>query len=174
MCAIGGQCRTQTRAALLGSLRGFGPEQGTPVPSPVRNPGGGAPLLSDERMQAMASTTPARRLISDARQAHARMSFDGVTMDLSGGLIGGFDPAEFAIVDPTVGGTSGAVIIHLGAARWALPRGVRIAPGHSCIFVMTATGRAHALLERGGRVRELQGPVAFEARVRREYFGASS
>ncbi|WP_295844884.1 hypothetical protein [uncultured Microbacterium sp.] len=112
-------------------------------------------------------------LAAGARDAFQRITFDGSALSFDGATVGGFDPAEFAIAAPSVGGTSGVIIAHIGTARWGLPRGVRIAPGRGILAVLSESGRVHVLVDRGGRVRELQGPLEFAKRIRREMFGTS-
>jgi len=109
-------------------------------------------------------------LAAGAREAFERIDFDGTTMHLDGGTVGGFQAGDFQIVDPQIGGTRGAVAVYLADATWALPKGVHLAPGAGVLFVMTDTGRTHTLIARGGRMRELQGPTEYENRVRRERF----
>ncbi len=105
-----------------------------------------------------------------AREAFERIDFDGTTMHLDGETVGGFQVEDFQIVEPQIGGTSGAVAVHLVDATWALPKGVHLSPGAGVLFVMAASGRTHTLIARGGHIRELQGPIEYENRVRRERF----
>lgn len=109
-------------------------------------------------------------LATGARDAFERMDFDGTTMHLDGETVGDFQASDFQIVDPQIGGTRGVVGVHLEDATWALPKGVHLSPGAGVLFVMSDTGRTHTLIARGGRMRELQGPIAYENRVRRERF----
>lgn len=86
------------------------------------------------------------------------MDADGVHLD------------DATLVDPSIGGTHGAVIIHVGGARWGLPRGSRIAPGRDVIYVLGESGRVYVLVGRNGHMRELVVSLGFAARVRRERF----
>lgn len=79
-----------------------------------------------------------------------------------------FDDAK--LVAPAIGGTHGTVIVHVGGARWGLPRGSRIAPGRDVIYVLGESGRVHVLVGHQGVVRELVVSLGFAARVRRERF----
>lgn len=95
----------------------------------------------------------------------ARITDDVLSMDADGVH---FDTAQ--LVDPAIGGTHGAVILHVGGARWALPRGARIAPGKGVFYVLGESGRVHVLVAHQGAVRELVVSLGFAARVRRERF----
>lgn len=95
----------------------------------------------------------------------ARITEDVLSMDADGVH---FDSAQ--LVEPTIGGTHGAVILHVGGARWALPRGARIAPGKGVLYVMGESGRVHVLVPHQGAVRELVVSLGLAARVRRERF----
>ncbi len=95
----------------------------------------------------------------------ARTTDDVISLDSDGVH---FDAAK--IVDPTIGATHGVVVVHIDRARWALPRGARISPGKSVLYVMSESGRVHVLVARQGAVRELVVSLGFAARVRRERF----
>lgn len=109
-------------------------------------------------------------LATRARDAFERSSFDGEEFRFDGGTAVDFDPTAFRIITPQIGGPRGMVVVHVGGARWGLPRGVRIAPAGRNLLVMSESGRIHLLAAVDGEVRELQGPVAWEHRARCEAF----
>ncbi len=86
----------------------------------------------------------------------------------------GLDVSDVQLAAPTIGSTTGAVIVHVGGARWGLPRGVRIAPGRDKLYALGPSGRLHVLVGRGGAVRELVVGLDTAARIRREMFGANA
>lgn len=106
-----------------------------------------------------------------AREALGRMAFDGETMDFSGGLVGGYNPADFSIVAPQIGSMRGVVGVCLDGATWALPARCRVSPGRGVLSVIGPDDALHVLVTRQGVIRELLVPLDFAARVRREAFG---
>lgn len=107
----------------------------------------------------MATSTDTLDAYPGARAAREHMVFD--------------DDAQVA--DPGIGGPTGAVVIHLdGTARWALPKGTRIAPGKGKVYALGPSGRVHVLIVRDGRVRELVVGLAVARRIRVEMFGANA
>ncbi|CAH0172548.1 hypothetical protein [Microbacterium sp. Bi128] len=108
--------------------------------------------------------------IPGARAAARRMTFDGETMDLGGGLVGGLDPSDFSIADPRIGGMRGVFGIFIDGASWALPAKSRVSPGRGCLFVLGPDDALHVLLSRRGRIRELLVPADLADRIRSEAF----
>lgn len=118
----------------------------------------------------MSTPTDALDAFPGARAAAQRMSFDGETLDFSGGFIGDLDPADFSIVAPRIGSMRGTVGVHIGTATWALPSRCRVSPGRGVLFVVGPDDAMHVLVGRDGRVRELLVPDDFAERIRRERF----